>query len=151
MPIATRSPAAPDAPRRKPGFGGFALAVLVLVASTLLVILAWQAARQNMLRSAQADFRGSCDEVVELLASRLVDYELTIRGGAALFGSMEKPTPAQWHAYVDGLDLPNRFPSMVGLGFAAGVGRYQVERLQIDMRNSGRGLLTVWPHGVRGR
>jgi signal transduction histidine kinase len=151
MPIATRSPAAPDAPRRKPGFGGFALAVLVLVASTLLVILAWQAARQNMLRSAQADFRGSCDEVVELLASRLVNYELTIRGGAALFASMERPTPAQWHAYVDGLDLPNRFPSMVGLGFAAGVGRYQLERLQIDMRNSGRGLLTVWPHGVRER
>ena len=82
--------------RASPGVSGFALAVLVLVASTLLVLMAWRAARQNAIDSARAEFENSCNEVVELLRQRLVNYELTIRGGAALFASVSRPNPSQW-------------------------------------------------------
>ena len=135
--------------RASPGVSGFALAVLVLVASTLLVLMAWRAARQNAIDSARAEFENSCNEVVELLRQRLVNYELTIRGGAALFASVSRPNPSQWRAYVDGLNLGHRFPSLAGLGFAAYVSRHGMEELQRDMRAQGRGLLSVWPHGVR--
>src|SRR4249919_961719 len=147
-------PHTPGAPRHaddraSPGLSGFALAVLVLVASTLLVLMAWRAARQNAIDSARAEFENSCNEVVELLRQRLVNYELTIRGGAALFASVSRPNPSQWRAYVDGLNLGHRFPSLAGLGFAAYVSRHGMEELQRDMRAQGRGLLSVWPHGVR--
>src|SRR5690348_9214248 len=91
---------------------GFVLAVLVLIASTLLVVLAWRAARERELKAAHAEFQASCQEIVELVQQRLVNYELTIRGGAALFASVTRPSPRQWQAYVDGLDLPVRFPAM---------------------------------------
>jgi signal transduction histidine kinase len=149
-PLSTHASSPPDV-RASPGISGFALAVLVLIASTLLVVMAWRAARDNALDAARAEFRASCDEVVELLNQRMVNYELTIRGGAALFASVSRPSPLQWQAYVDGLDLAQRFPSLAGLGFAAYTSRYGLEQLQIETRNAGRGFLTVWPHGVRER
>jgi signal transduction histidine kinase len=149
MPSVTKPPSTDPAARASPGISGFALAVLVLVASTMLVLLAWRAARDNALDSARDEFEASCDEVVELLQQRQVNYELTIRGGAALFASVSRPSPAQWKAYVDGLDLSDRFPSITGLGFGAYTNRHALERLQIETRDAGRGLLTVWPHGVR--
>ncbi|BCT93875.1 hypothetical protein LYSHEL_29020 [Lysobacter helvus] len=128
---------------------GFVLAVLVLIASTLLVVLAWRAARERELKAAHAEFQASCQEIVELVQQRLVNYELTIRGGAALFASVTRPSPRQWQAYVDGLDLPVRFPAMTGLGFAAYTDAHGMEQLQLDARAAGRGLFSVWPHGVR--
>ncbi|MGO4549919.1 CHASE domain-containing protein [Lysobacter sp. 2RAF19] len=151
MVSAPRSPTAPDAPRATPGFAGFALAVLVLIATVALVLTAWRAARENALAGAQAEFHGSTSEIVELLQQRLVNYELTIRGGAALFASVARPSPAEWHAYVDGLNLAQRFPAMTGLGYAAYVSHYGMQRLQIDTRDAGRGLLTIWPRGERER
>lgn len=138
-----------DGARATPGLSGFALAVLVLVASTLLVLLAWRAARENALEMARGEFEASCNEVVELLRQRLVNYELTLRGGAALFATVDRPSPAQWHTFVDGLGLPQRFPAIAGLGFAPYVTRHGLAQLQQDVRAEGRGLFSVWPHGVR--
>jgi signal transduction histidine kinase len=131
------------------GFSGFALAVLVLLASSCLVLLAWRAARDRELRSAQDEFTASCTEVTELLSQRLVNYELTIRGGVALFATVARPSPQQWRAFVDGLELPQRFPALTGLGFAVYTSSHGLEQLQVESRAAGYGLLTVWPHGVR--
>ena len=40
---------------------------------------------------------------------------------------------------------------MTGLGYAAYVSRYGMQQLQIDTRDAGRGLLTIWPRGERER
>ena len=131
------------------GFSGFVLAVLVLLASSCLVLLAWRAARERELRAAQDEFIASCTEITELLGQRLVNYELTIRGGVALFATVARPSPQQWRAFVDGLDLPQRFPALTGLGFASYTTSHGLEQLQVESRAAGYGLLTVWPHGVR--
>jgi hypothetical protein len=104
---------------------------------------------QNALQAAQADFRASCAEVVELVQQRLVNYELTIRGGAAMFAQRGAAEPAQWQAYVDGLELTQRFPAMTGLGYAAYVSRYDSSNCRRMRARWGRGLFTVWPHGAR--
>ena len=131
------------------GFSGFVLAVLVLLASSCLVLLAWRAARDRELRSAQDEFTASCTEVTELLGQRLVNYELTIRGGVALFATVARPSPQQWRAFVDGLELAQRFPALTGLGFAPYSTSHGLEQLQVEARAAGYGLLNVWPHGVR--
>jgi CHASE1-domain containing sensor protein len=143
----TASPAPTE--RATPGLSGFALAVLVLVASTLLVVFAWRAATENAEASAREAFLASCEEITELLKQRLVNHELTIRGGAALFASVGYLGPIQWESYVDGLELQARFPALAGLGYAAFTNRHGLERLQVEARAAGRGLLTVFPRGVR--
>lgn len=128
---------------------GFVLAVLVLLASASMVLAAWHVARERELKAAQDEFTAACNEIVELLGQRLVNYELTIRGGVALFATVARPSPQQWRAYVDGLDLPQRFPALTGLGFAAYANSHGLEQLQVDSRAAGYGLLNIWPRGVR--
>lgn len=130
---------------------GYLLAAAVLVGSLLLVALYWQHARERELRAAQAEFVAEAAETVALVRQRLIQFELTTRGGVALFGTVARPTPGQWKAYVDAIDIGQRFPAMVGLGFADYVSHSGLTALQRQYRDSGYGLLEVRPRGVRAQ
>ncbi|MFC3549561.1 CHASE domain-containing protein [Lysobacter cavernae] len=132
------------APRR-----GYLLALIVLVGSLVLVFATWRVARDRELRAAQASFVGNTNEVSDLLRQGMVNYELVARGGVSLFASVARPTPTQWKAYVEGMDLGNRFPGMVGLGYGGQVSSAMLDDLQTEWRDSGYGLLEVRPHGAR--
>lgn len=125
------------------------MALVVLFGSLLLVLLSWRLARDRELRAAETGFIASTEEVVALLQQRLVNYELTIRGGVALFGTVALPTPAQWQAFTEGLQFPQRFPAITGLGFAPYVTSSGLEALQLGKRASEGRLFSVWPRGVR--
>lgn len=129
--------------------GGYALALVVLLGSMLLVLQSWRTARDRELQAAEADFIASAEEVVELVKQRLVNYDLTIRGGVALFGTVARASPAQWFAFADGLQLPVRFPEIAGLGFAPYVTASGLEQLQLEKRATDGSLFSVWPRGVR--
>lgn len=135
--------------RDRTAISGYLLAVAVLLGSLLLVALFWRHASQRELHAAKVEFVAESMETVELVRQRLIQYELTIRGGVALFGTVARPTPVQWKAYVDGIGIGERFPAMVGLGFADHVERGELGALQESYRDSGYGLLEIRPRGVR--
>ena len=128
---------------------GYVLALLVLLASLFVVAWYWRSARQRELAAVQADFVASTEETTSLLYQRLGYYELVTRGGVALFGTVARPTRQQWQDYVDGLNIGQRFPALVGLGFAAYLSPGQLSDMQRAMRSDGEGLFEVRPHGVR--
>ena len=128
---------------------GYALAVLVLLASLLLVFLYWRNAHARELKAAEAEFVARTQESTALLVQRLDNFELVTRGGVSLFASVARPSRRQWQDYVDGLNIRTRFPSLAGLGFANYATPGQLSDLQRLMRDSGEGLFSVWPHGVR--
>lgn len=145
----------PDAPQDRGSrfadrfHGGHVLALAVFVAALLLVFATWHAVRERELRAAEARFIATTGEVTDLLMQRLVQYELVARGGAALFASVNRPTPQQWASYVEGMELEARFPAMAGLGFAAFVDDGRIANLQLDWRDAGHGRLEVFPRGQR--
>jgi PAS domain S-box-containing protein len=128
---------------------GYVLAVLVLLASLLLVFLYWRNAHAREMKAAQADFLARTQEATALLVQRLDKYELVTRGGVSLFASVARPSRRQWQDYVDGLNIGTRFPAVAGLGFATYATPGQLSDLQRLLRDSGEGLFSVWPHGVR--
>ena len=128
---------------------GYVLAILALLASLLVVFLYWRNAHEREMASVRADFIAQTEEITTLLRQRLSYFELMARGGVSLFASVERPTRQQWQDYVDGLGLANRFPAMVGLGYAAYVSPGQLSDLQRAMREGGQGLFEVRPHGPR--
>ena len=128
---------------------GYVLAILALLASLLVVLLYWRGAHEREMNAARNDFLAQTEQVTTLLGQRLGYYELMARGGVSLFASVDRPTGQQWQDYVDGLGLANRFPAMVGLGFAAYVSSGQLVDLQRSMRDSGQGLFEVRPRGPR--
>lgn len=127
---------------------GYALALLVLVGSLVLVFTAWNVARERELRAAATEFVSSADKLAVRLRNGMLDHELVARGGASLFASLARPTPTQWRAYVDGMAV-QRFPGMVGLGFVGHVRGSRLDELQLEWRDSGFGMLEVRPRGTR--
>jgi PAS domain S-box-containing protein len=128
---------------------GHALALLVLVASLVLVYMYWRGAHAREMTAAQAEFASRADEASSLVAQRLGNYELLARGGVSLFASVARPSRQQWRNYVDGLNLRQRYPDAIGLGFAFEATPLQLSETQRMLRESGEGMLSVWPHGVR--
>ncbi|MGH8083051.1 MAG: CHASE domain-containing protein [Lysobacter sp.] len=128
---------------------GYLLAFIVFIVALVLVFTAWRIARDREQRSAQAEFVGRTVQVTELVQQRLVNYELVARGGVSLFASVQRPTAAQWKAYVEGMNLQRRFPATLGLGFTGYVPQRLLTQLQAEWRDAGNGLLTVRPFGQR--
>ncbi|WP_167285082.1 CHASE domain-containing protein [Marilutibacter alkalisoli] len=128
---------------------GHALAACVLVFSLLVTFGAWEYARVKEARAAEAEFIRNTLDVAAVVGSRLENYEIMLKGGAALFASVDRPTPAQWRAYAEGMGLGNRFPSMLGLGYVAYVPHSRLPGLQLEWRDAGHGMLDVFPRGVR--
>jgi PAS domain S-box-containing protein len=129
--------------------GGHLLALAVFAGALLLVFTTWHSVRERELRAAEARFVAMTGEVSDLLMQRLVQYELVARGGAALFASVNRPTPQQWSSYVEGMNLDARFPAMVALGFGGYVDDGRIANLQLDWRDAGNGRLEVYPRGAR--
>lgn len=135
-------------PRKRP-FQGHVWAVVVLLASLASVLALWRAAYDREIRAAEQRFVNATEEIAERLKQRMVEYELVAGGGASLFASVARPTPQQWRGYIEGMDIQDRFPAMVGLGFAGYVRQSRLDELQMEWRNAGWGLLEVRPRGVR--
>lgn len=129
--------------------GGYVLAVLVLLASLLLVLLYWRNAQQRELKGAEAEFNAETEAVTELLRQRLNTYALILRGGVSLFASVDRPSAEQWRNYVDALDIAHQYPGMIGLGYAPYVNGPGLQGLQIAMHDAGQGFYQVRPAGVR--
>ena len=85
------------------------LALAVLLGSLGIVIVLWRMAYQRELESSRQAFVQQCDRVAERVRQRMVKYELLLRGGSSLFASLARPTPQQWRAYVEQLDIEKRF------------------------------------------
>lgn len=139
----TPGPARPSARR------GYLLALVILAGSLLLVWMYARAAGEREQRARQAEFQTRSGEVLMLLRQRLLHYELALRGGVSLYWSVSRPTERQWRDYVGGLDIERQFHGLLGLGYVPYLRRTDLEALQLAMRDEGKGLFQIRPHGVR--
>lgn len=130
-------------------WAGYPFAVLVLLIALGLVVGVWKDWRERELAQAREQFGQHAGRIADLIQQRLDEYELTLRGGAAMVAAVQWPAPAHWHSYVSGLSLATRYPAVLGLGFAAYVDPAGLARLQLLMRDAGAGHYTVRPPGVR--
>ncbi|MDQ2702009.1 MAG: CHASE domain-containing protein [Pseudomonadota bacterium] len=140
-------PASPPAPLS--ATAGHVLALLVLAASLLLVYLYWRSANDREMDAAQAAFTARADDAAARLVRRLGNHELIARGGVSLSASVARPSRRQWQNYVEGLNLRERYPDLTGLGFLVYSTSLQLSELQRLLRESGEGMFSAWPHGIR--
>jgi len=128
---------------------GHVLAIMILLVSAAVVLLAWNNARKRELRLAETEFHAAVGTLSSLVQLRMASYGVTQRGGASLFAVLAWPSAQQWRSYTDGLALQDRFPGLVGLGFAAYADQSRLMRMQLQIREAGGGLLDVRPRGIR--
>ena len=130
---------------------GYQLATLVLVGSLLAVWFYARSAGERERALASADFVAEANHRADLLRQRLLTFELTTLGAVSLFGSVERPSRAQWQDYVAGLRFQERSLGPLGLGYAAWLTPRELTTLQLEQRAAGEGMYEVRPRGVRER
>ncbi|MEN5118590.1 CHASE domain-containing protein [Luteimonas sp. TWI662] len=131
---------------------GYGLAGLVLLGALLMVALYARNASERERRLAEGSFVAEAERLADAVRQRLLQYELSIRGGVALHSAAaDMPTTRQWRGYVEGLDIARQLPGMVGLGYVAYVDPRGLAELQLRRRAQGEGLFLVTPRGARDK
>ncbi|WP_165967438.1 CHASE domain-containing protein [Luteimonas aestuarii] len=128
---------------------GYLLAVLVLVASLMVVALYARKASEREDRLTEAEYVAIAERTANALQERMLRYELAIRGGVSLFASVSRPSERQWQAYVDGLNLHAQFPGLMGLGYVPYLDSEGLKQLQMEKQQQGDGLFVLRPAGIR--
>ncbi|WP_132999833.1 CHASE domain-containing protein [Luteimonas arsenica] len=134
-----------------PARQGYLLAVLVLVASLILVAVYATGAGTRERALAEARLAAEAEQIVARLRQQLLTYELITRGGVSLLAAIDRPSARQWRNYADGLELSRRFPAMLGLCYAAQMSPAQLQEFQLEERDATRTLFSVDPPGARPR
>ncbi len=127
----------------------YLLAVIILLGSLLMVWTYARTVAERERQAAETEFVAASNEIAMLLQQRLLQYDLALRGGVSLYWSLARPTARQWRDYVGGLDIDRRFSGLMGLGYVPYLRRSDLELLQLQMRDEGRGLFQIRPHGAR--
>jgi diguanylate cyclase (GGDEF)-like protein/PAS domain S-box-containing protein len=122
------------------------LALALGLAATAWV---WSALKAQVADESRARFQYRASQITDALHTRLQAYRLVLQGGAALFAASSAVSRAEWHAYVDALDLEVNYPGIQGIGYALHIPAGQRDRVIATMRADGLPGFTVWPEAER--
>ena len=136
-------------PRRFPSIVPLAVGAFACLLASLMVGYVWREAQRRAERDAMVELRSEAGLVVSLLQQRLQAFELVTTGGASLAAGAVMPTREEWNDYVDGLDLPTRFPSVIGLGYARDIQSVELPNVQLEMKARTGKLFSIEPRGIR--
>ncbi|CAG1017361.1 two-component system, sensor histidine kinase ChiS [Burkholderiaceae bacterium] len=106
-----------------------------------------------LARSIEAKERAAFDADVAASTDAMRErFETTItllRGAAGLFGASEEVTRPEFASYVERLNLRERYPGILGLGFSRRVPAGERAGLEALMRLQGMTSFRVWPEHPR--
>ena len=126
------------------------LPILMLVGGlTASVIVAAQLWRMIEAREWER-FQRNVDQVQDAIEDRLDTYIAMLRAGAGLFAARRLDIkPEEFHAFVDRLQLPTRYPGIQGIGYTARVPAGEVDAFVAAVRREGRESFRIWPEEPR--
>lgn len=125
------------------------IAWLVLVFTLLGQLLILQQLRANSDRAAKQQFQLLAGKVTSAIEQRLIDHEQILFGAAGLFAANGDVSRAQWRAYVERLQLGERYPGIQGIGFSRVVRAPEREAHERRLRAEGFTNYRIHPEGER--
>ncbi|MDZ7959756.1 MAG: CHASE domain-containing protein [Aulosira sp. DedQUE10] len=115
--------------------GGTSYVVLVgtlLLTATAISLLEITAAAQDKLR-----FQNAVTRTQDNIQNRLDTYTTLLRAGSALFAANQQVSRVQFRAFVERLNLRERYPGIQGIGFSRRVSSEELPALISDMQKQG--------------
>jgi PAS domain S-box-containing protein len=121
----------------------------VLLLSLLLTLLAYYGTDRAIRDRAQARFQFQTEQLKAALLERMRDYQMALRGAAALWSASQTVTRDQWRRYVLGLDIQRHYPGIQGLGFSQVIRPEELDRHLSEIRAEGYPQYQIRPPGIR--
>ena len=103
------------------------LALVVLAVSLATTLALYLANRQRQQHRDQARIQRFADRVESTLRNRLGRYEDIVRGAQGVLAQERALSEAEWHDYVDGLDITRRHPGLSSLAYIVPVPTRELE------------------------
>jgi CHASE1-domain containing sensor protein len=91
---------------------------VVLAACLVLTAGAATYAHRSNAEQDRLRFENAADRVKGAIENRLDSYLAMLLGGTGLFAASEDVNWQEFHAYVERLELPRRYPGIQGIGFS---------------------------------
>jgi two-component sensor histidine kinase len=117
---------------------------ILLAASVVTAVAAWES-RKLETEAAAANFDSLSDKVVISIDENMEAYEQVLRGGVSLFHALGNVTRKQWSVYVSGLKLPETYPGIQGVGYAAVIDLTQIPAIERRAHDEGWNAFRVQP------
>ena len=102
------------------------VAWVVLALCLLVTAIAWQVSLHQLNRRDYERFTLHMDQVVRAIQNRMQGYEQVLKGAEGLFTVSRSVERTEFHDYVAGLDINQRYPGIHALGFIAVVASNRV-------------------------
>ncbi len=134
---------------------GVVLPGLVLVTGSLFSLILYAVIRGNIEGAARERFDHQAAEARRVIEARIQSYAGVLHGVRALFGTQRTVSRAQFHRYVESLDLKNRFPGFEVVNFAIPIRAEDKKRFEDEVRRDtsiepgGYPEFTIKPPGDR--
>ncbi|MEM6407704.1 MAG: CHASE domain-containing protein [Pseudomonadota bacterium] len=91
--------------------------VVVIVASLVLTLTAWQFSKSQIENRAEARFETEVENTIELLQDRMERYEDALWSGVAAINAQGgEISHAQWRTFAERLRLREKYPGINGIG-----------------------------------
>lgn len=125
------------------------LAWAIFAISLLLTFLAWKISERYIQGRAADRFNFRVVEVLDLVSSRLAQYELVLNGGIGFYQGSEVVTRDEWRSYVDNLRLQENYPGIQGVGVSLFVPPEEKTAFEQSVRDEGFDDFSIRPVGDR--
>ena len=122
---------------------------LLLAAGLVATTFATYQTHLNRVANSRREFEFAIQEISLKVKERLQDHEQILRSGAGLFAASERVTRAQWHAFVQSLQVEQHLPGILGVGYAERIPPERLAEHQREVREEGFPNYRVWPEGAR--
>ena len=145
----------PALSRRRLALRGWIPYALFAVACALSIVASWyvSAAAGAQLEAERiadkARFETDAEKTRQQIEFRLNTYVEVARAGAALIGASNEISQPDFRAFVRGLQLRERYPGMVGIGFAPRVTQRNRREFLREVRLDSARRFSIRPAGVR--
>ncbi len=126
-----------------------ALAILALLLT--LTGMSWQQSISSTTKQADIQFQGDANNLHTKISNELAGYVKALQGARGLFAASQEVDRSEWKAYVDGLQLPQNYPGMLGMGFVQDVSSAQKAAHIAKVRGEGFPAYTIHPESTSAR
>ena len=117
---------------------------VLLIGLGATAAVALQLSRTTQARDRER-FEAAADQLEDAIQGRIDTYIAILRAGAGLLGAADTPTPDDFHAFAERLELQQRYPGVQGIGFTARVPAARLADTTAAQRRLGNPDFKVWP------
>lgn len=110
-----------------------ALSYGVVAICLLGTFLVWNMIRHNIELENRAHFDQLVHDAESIVTRRLQSYEHMLWGGVGLFKASDHVSHDEWRQYIHSLDLKDRYPGILGMGYIQPVSHDALTRYEHKM------------------